>query len=281
MKISSVLSPELSTLLQTQIQELAPDAEWQNANWEDLSNLSEPLPDLLLLSPHDLQPVQLMQVLYPLIRLELPTLVFVDESQQEQDWPEGGRLDFVFAPWNARSLSQHLKLALKMAKALQERRQIAKEVQSLYARLEAVNPLDSATGLYNRRSFEERLNEEWRRSHRHALSISLLLLRWVGPVSESDTARAFPELLKDMSPLRCSDLAARLDPTTLAILLPQTLETGAETVAQGLYQSLLPKAQQSGYELQIGLHSCQPPSLLGSENLIIQTEAALRSGVFC
>ncbi|MGE3728820.1 MAG: diguanylate cyclase [Candidatus Sericytochromatia bacterium] len=281
MKISSVLSPELETFLQAQTQVLAAESQWHRVRWEDLSNLSDPLPDLLLLSPKNLQPAQLLQILYPLIRLELPTLVFVDETQQEQDWPEGDRLDFVFAPWSPRSLTQHLKLALKMAQALRERRQIAQEVQHLYTRLEEINPRDPQTGLYNRRCFEERLNEEWRRSHRHALSISLLLLRWVGPISETATARAFPELLRDISPLRCSDLAARLDLTTLAVLLPQTLETGAETVAQGLYHSLLPRAQRLGYELQVGLQTCQPPSLMGSEDLIIQTEATLHSGVFC
>lgn len=281
MKIYTVLPETLSDELQSQIQAIAPEAEWQAGDWESLAHLSPPLPDLLLLSPQSLKPSELLQSLYPLIRLELPTLVFIDESQQEQDWPEGSRLDFVFAPWTPHSLRQHLKLALKMAKALQSQRKMSRELERLYTRIEKLNPRDPQTGLYNRSCFEERLNEEWRRSHRHALSLSLLLLRWVGPISPTETAPHFSELLKDMNPLRCSDLAARLDANTLAVLLPQTLETGAETVAQGLYHSLLPMAQQSGYELQIALRSCQPPSLLGSQELLVQTEAELRAGILC
>jgi GGDEF domain-containing protein len=281
MKIFSILSPELSSLLHSQVEELVPGAEWQALDWSELGNISDPLPDLLLLSPQNRPPVQLLQSLYPLIRLELPTLVFVDEVQQEHDWPDGGALDFVFAPWSTRSLHQHLKLALKMAKAHQERLSYAKEVSELHRRIETLNPRDLQTGLYNRRSFEERLQEEWRRSHRHALSLSLLLFRWQGTLPDSESVDIFQDLIADMSPMRCSDLAARFDEHTLAVLLPQTLESGAETVARSLYQSLLPRAQKQGLEIQVGLFSCQPPSLLHSEQLLSQAEAALASSVFC
>lgn len=119
---------------------------------------------------------------------------------------------------------------------------IAAERQATEAadRLAVMATTDGLTGLSNRRQFDLRLVEEWRRAVRSGLPLSLLLL-------DTDHFKAFNDLYGSqegdqalMSIAACLRLTVRRPADTLAryggeefaILLPETDARGAQTVAE-------------------------------------------------
>ncbi|MFI5057252.1 MAG: GGDEF domain-containing protein [Candidatus Acidiferrales bacterium] len=88
--------------------------------------------------------------------------------------------------------------------------------------------LDPLTGLYNRRSGEQRLAEEISRSHRHARPLTVLLLDLNGLKAINDTfghpagdqmIKHFAELLQKA--IRGSDVAVRMGGDEFLVVLPE------------------------------------------------------------
>jgi len=98
--------------------------------------------------------------------------------------------------------------------------------------------LDSLTGLYNHRFFQDRLTEEIRRSERYERSLSLLLMDIDHFKEVNDThghpagdsvLRVVSRLLLESS--RVEDIVARYGGEEFAVILPETTSAGAEIFA--------------------------------------------------
>ncbi|ABB13740.1 GGDEF domain protein [Carboxydothermus hydrogenoformans Z-2901] len=135
----------------------------------------------------------------------------------------------------------------------------------LYLRLKELAQKDELTGLYNRRYFLERLNEEHLRSRRHKLNYTIVLLDIDYFKKINDTyghdcgdlvLNDFGRFLKDT--LRRTDLSARYGGEEFVVLLPQTGKKEAYLLAERLREKvkervLIFQGQKVKYTVSMGL----------------------------
>jgi diguanylate cyclase (GGDEF)-like protein/PAS domain S-box-containing protein len=105
--------------------------------------------------------------------------------------------------------------------------------------LQALSQLDGLTGLYNRRYWQEHLEEEFGRAQRYGTVFCLLMfdLDHFKRINDSYGHPGGDEVLRAvarrLSPLlRTTDLAGRYGGEEFAVLLPGTVEAGALVVAE-------------------------------------------------
>lgn len=149
---------------------------------------------------------------------------------------------------------------------------------------------DGLTGIANRRSFDERLAIEWRRSLRSSQPLSLLMMDidhfkqyndHYGHLEGDHCIRAVAQCLHKLVG-RPNDIVARYGGEEFVILLPETDADAAVRVAQSCLSSLaelaLPHALSSASDrvsLSIGICTRVVTSEHGSEALISQADQAL------
>lgn len=113
------------------------------------------------------------------------------------------------------------------------------ERKILEEKLSALALTDSLTGLANRRSFDETLDREWRRTLREGSQISLLLLDldrfkefndYYGHQVGDDCLRAVAAAV--YGAVRATDIAARYGGEEIAVILPSTDTPGAVEAAE-------------------------------------------------
>lgn len=146
------------------------------------------------------------------------------------------------------------------------------ELLDANARLEILASQDALTGLANRRSFDQTLEAEIRRAQRQGSDLTLMLLDidlfkhyndHYGHLAGDACLRNVANLLKRCM-RRPGDLAARYGGEELAVILPNTSDEGAQSIAlafmESLKQSDLPH-ENSPFQritVSIGLASLQP-----------------------
>jgi len=110
---------------------------------------------------------------------------------------------------------------------------------------------DPLTAIANRRTFDVRLAEEWRRATRHSTPLSLLMIDvdyfkeyndFYGHPRGDCTLRVIADRIQSQA-LRSGDLAARVGGEEFAVILPQTLNAGALAVAEKI-RSAVEEARQ-------------------------------------
>ncbi len=133
---------------------------------------------------------------------------------------QAGASDFISKP----VAGGFLDLRIQRAMELEHARRLAK--------------LDSLTGLYNHRFFQERLAEEIKRSERHARPLALLLLDvdHFKEVNDTHGHMTGDAVLREVSRLlvessRAEDIVARYGGEEFAMILPETAREGAEIFA--------------------------------------------------
>ena len=116
---------------------------------------------------------------------------------------------------------------------------------------------DGLTGLANRRRFDERLLQEWKRAYRDKTSLALLMIDLdhfkafndeYGHPAGDECLRVFARIL-EAEMLRTTDLAARYGGEEFAVLLPGTDAAGCarigERIRSALRQAALPHAKNA------------------------------------
>ena len=119
------------------------------------------------------------------------------------------------------------------------------ELEAANIFLQALATTDGLTGLANHRHFQERLAEEFRRTQRYGLPLSLILLD-VDHFKKYNDAFGHPagdvvlkrvaDILKDTA--RETDIVARYGGEEFAIILPETDNLGAVAVAERIRESI-------------------------------------------
>lgn len=112
--------------------------------------------------------------------------------------------------------------------------------------LEDLAGRDALTSIPNRRTFDRRLDEEWRRATRHEAPLSLLLIDvdFFKQFNDAHGHRKGDECLKLVArsvaslALRSGDVAARIGGEEYALLLPNTPNEGAVQVAERVRQTI-------------------------------------------
>ena len=172
-----------------------------------------------------------------------------------------------------------------------DRRAIAEvALQKANHKLQHLAYIDGLTGIANRRSFDERLNREWRRAKREGSSLSIILCdmdyfkqyndtygHQLGDDCLCSVAKTIALTLR-----RPSDLVARYGGEEFVILLPNTDMEGAISVGQGLRSQIqnlrIPHNASdisSFVTLSFGVASLVPLDKTTSAQLLSQADQAL------
>jgi len=160
---------------------------------------------------------------------ELPVIIVTGHGSIEVavESMQAGAADFVTKPVPAAVLH------LRIQKALE------------HARTRRLASTDGLTGMYNHRTFQERLSQEIARAGRYGRPLSVLMIdvdhfkvyndtygHPQGDIVLQDLAR----LLQEMS--RTSDTVARWGGEEFAIILPETDSVGAQKIGQRLCEQM-------------------------------------------
>jgi diguanylate cyclase (GGDEF)-like protein/PAS domain S-box-containing protein len=134
------------------------------------------------------------------------------------------------------------------------RKAIEDQLQEANQRLQALANQDGLTGLANRRSFDDALSREYGRARQEKRSLGLLMIDvdWFKSFNDRYGHPAGDECLKRIAEAirnavcRSGDVAARYGGEEFAVLLPDTDESGAATIAERIRQAVLSLAIEHG-----------------------------------
>lgn len=173
---------------------------------------------------------------------------------------------------------------------VEKRKEAEKALQTANERLQHLATSDGLTGLFNRRHFDEYLEQEWRRSTREEIPLSLVLgdIDYFkayndtyghpqGDICLIKVAHALQKVVK-----RPADLAARYGGEEFAIILPNTHLEGAISVVHSIQlevQKLKIVHRLSNVNpyvtLSLGISSIVPRHQKSTEILIADADKAL------
>jgi len=135
---------------------------------------------------------------------------------------------------------------LNVVRDVSERKQAEHKLQEAYNAVEALSVTDALTGLANRRRFDQYLATEWRRSMRDRQPLSLLMLDADKFKAYNDTyghqrgdncLKQIAEACMDVVS-RPGDLVARFGGEEFVVILPNTENEGAVSVANDICEAL-------------------------------------------
>jgi diguanylate cyclase (GGDEF)-like protein len=141
----------------------------------------------------------------------------------------------------------HLTALFPASVLFMERRSMAEELRATNARLTVLAAMDGLTGIANRRSFDERLSEEWRRAARLRTPLSVAMIDLdnfkqfndlYGHVAGDKCLRAVADVLVSQIH-RPEDVVARFGGEEFAMLLPNTAADGTALVAERIRRAVL------------------------------------------
>jgi len=164
------------------------------------------------------------------------------------------------------------------------------ELERANERLRSISLTDGLTQVANRRRFDQKLEEEWKRAQRHGHPLSLLLLdidhfkkvndelgHLVGDDCLSEVAARCASEVQ-----RSEDLLARYGGEEFSILLPATPEQGAIEVAERVRQAVAHSPVHSGaavapvsLTISVGVATLVPGLDMEPQELIRQADDAL------
>lgn len=223
---------------------------------------------------------------------DLPLIVVVALSYQE-----------VFASWQRTALLVSgatgalciglLWLTWLLRRELRRRYRAERELAQLAS-------IDALTGLANRRTLDETLQQEWLRAQRSGQPLSVLMI-------DADHFKAFndrhghqkgDEALRTLAQLigqhvrRPADLAARYGGEEFSVVLPETTTAGAFTMAQHIRDAVeqLPPVSEGGAPMTVsigiatwtqGPYSELKQLLFAADKALYQAKASGRNRVVC
>ena len=194
-----------------------------------------------------------------------------------------------YASWQDWELTLIHTVAAQLAIAIQQA-ELYQKLQTANQALEQLATTDSLTQIANRRHFDQSLNAEWQRLARSQQPLALILCdidffkRYndtYGHLAGDRCLAQVAQILNE-SIQRSTDLAARYGGEEFALLLPNTTQAGAITVAQLLLHQLqqhhLPhtaSAVAAHITLSLGIASLIPNQGTTPQTLIQAADQAL------
>ncbi|RJP19943.1 MAG: diguanylate cyclase [Candidatus Omnitrophota bacterium] len=162
-------------------------------------------------------------------------VIFITSKQEDEDEAKGlqlGAVDYIRKPFNLPIVRSRVKthLDLKLKTDL----------------LEKMVSLDGLTNIYNRRKFDEMLDQEWKRATRAHTPLSIILIDidffknyndFYGHTAGDDCLRKVARGLK-LCINRPEDFLGRYGGEEFVVLLPNTNAAGAKIMAEKLRQAV-------------------------------------------
>ncbi len=176
---------------------------------------------------------------------------------------------------------------VRLAQLVKER---TRQLEEANQKLADLSFIDGLTGLANRRCFDDTLNREWRRSAREGTALALLMIdidRFklyndaFGHVTGDDALKSIAHAIQQVLH-RPQDVAARYGGEEFAVILPQTLLSGARVVAERARTAVerleLRHAPQAGIPrltISVGVASVLPTQEIPCSALVEAADKAL------
>ena len=167
---------------------------------------------------------------------------------------------------------------------------LGRKYDKLYEKFKELSIIDPLTGLFNRREFERRINEEILRAQRYKYPLSIVMcdIDWFKLYNDTYGHQKGDEILKSIAYIlkeniqRKGDLVARYGGEEFVIILPYTDEKGAYKVCERIKNALenlnLPHVS-SPYKkitLSFGIFTMYPHfPLLSTQQLVELADKAL------
>lgn len=238
-------------------------------------------PDLILLDVlmPDMSGFEVLRALKESDRTRHIPAIFVTGLSRVEDEERGfhaGAVDYIVKPFNHAIVKARVETHLKIIKQMRM--------------IERLGMIDALTDIANRRSFDNQLSIEWRRSTREESCISLLILD-VDHFKRYNDTHGHPQgdrLLQSLAHIiadslkRSTDLGARLGGEEFSVILPATPLNGAVALAESIRQQIEENrlicshcGEETGVTVSIGV-ACMIPSVdCKSEELISKADAKL------
>lgn len=154
-------------------------------------------------------------------------VIFISAVSDTMDRVRGldlGAVDFIAKPFEVAELKARVRSALRM--------------QHLVKMLEHRAQIDSLSGLWNRRYFDQRLQQEWSEARRHGRSLSLIMCdvdrfkRLNDQFGHPFGDRVIERVAQILSGGRGSDITCRYGGEEFGVILPSTAADRALEVAE-------------------------------------------------
>jgi diguanylate cyclase (GGDEF)-like protein len=246
--------------------------------------------DLLMTGMDGAELCQRMKQVASLARIPFVLLTSKTDEESRVQGLEAGADDYLFKPLRPREIKARVNSLLRLRFANLELETQKAELERVNEKLERLALEDGLTGLYNHRSFQERLREEIARARRHGRPLSLLLLDLdhfkqlndrFGHLAGDEALRAVAAMLRgELDPAgakRTSDIAARYGGEELVVLLPETNRHGGLVKARRLVETVsrieLPNSE-ARITVSVGVAE-YPGDALEAQELIQRADEAL------
>jgi len=150
-----------------------------------------------------------------------------------------GADDYITKPFEFAEVDARIRAMLRTRDRLVTLELTVRDLTSTNEQLEQLLMVDDKTGLYNFREFQRRLREEWQRSERYSVPLSLVFFDLDNFKRLNDTLghQAGDRALQEFATLvaggaRANDIAARYGGEEFAVILPHTDAKMAVRVAE-------------------------------------------------
>ncbi|OLQ81359.1 diguanylate cyclase response regulator [Photobacterium proteolyticum] len=173
---------------------------------------------------------------------------------------------------------------------LVELEELQQQLEETNEQLLLLSTTDGLTGLFNRRRFDEVLNEEWKRGIRSQQPLSFIILDIDHFKAYNDTYghQAGDDCLREVArtlasvPLREMDKIARIGGEEFAIILPETDREGVMLAAERIRESIdelnIPHSSSLSHQhltISVGVSTVVPDLAFSSRKLLEAADDAL------
>lgn len=191
-----------------------------------------------------------------------------------------GGLFLIHKPYNESQLLAQLSTMVRI-------KQLQDELKNKMTELDRLASTDPLTGLYNRRFFYQRMEEEISRASRSMSPISLVYLDidLFKAINDTYGHQAGDTVLKQVARimtrlLRKSDVLGRIGGEEFLILLPDTDGPGSQVIADRLCKRVentpfLYKDDSIDVTVSLGVYCSPDPVAIGVDELVSRADAAL------
>ena len=264
-------------LLQTRLQGERLELHGATDGAEGIRLAHELLPEVILLDIElgDLDGFEVLSRLKQDPRTHDIAVIFISAASDTMDRVRGldlGAVDFIAKPFDVVELKARVRLALRM--------------RHLVKMLEHRAQIDSLSGLWNRRYFDQRLSQEYSEARRHGRPLSLVMCDVDRFKRLNDQfGHPFGDLVIErvaqiLSGGRGSDIACRYGGEEFSMILPSTPAEHATEVAERLRVAIESQAWPGHADLVItasfGIADlARMPATATTDDLIREADSAL------
>jgi diguanylate cyclase (GGDEF)-like protein len=214
----------------------------------------------------------------------------MEEAKGLQPAFDAGAIDYIKKPIDRTELSVRVRSALRLKQEMDARKAAMVQLEAANKKLQLLSSLDGLTGIANRRTFDEFIDLEWRRSVRGNKPISLLLadIDYFKKYNDGYGHQAGDDCLKKVAKSlsdrvnRPGDLVARYGGEEFVVIMGDTSIDFAVKLAEKLRSSVAQMKIRHAYSdvadfvtFSIGAATLVPVPGLSFEKLINAADKAL------